>query len=263
MCKIKRFVLCFTILLSPASLLAKPGGKVQKSGMQGTYCNQCHNSPGDSTAPEVSFGGELEIFAGQKKNFTFKIERTSDSHIKCGFNIAADAGTLSAESPKIRKQSGELTHTEPWGYDDSSDLCVFPFQWTAPDELGTYTLYAAGNSVNGNDASSGDFPATTTVEIEVVEGGGDDDDDDGDDDDDDDGDDDDDDDSGDDDDDDSGDDDDDDGQGTGSQGNGGPGPGPEPGPKPSGGCSAIGIAPYSLLIGLLFALGGLRRRRRG
>ena len=269
MCKLKRFVICLSIVTSPALLLAKPEGKVQKSGKQGSYCNSCHNSPGDSTAPTVSFGAEVEIFAGQKKNFTFKIERTSESHTKCGFNIAADAGTLSAESPNIRKQSGELTHTAPWGYDDSTDLCIFPFQWTAPDELGTYTLYAAGNSVNDNDATSGDFPATTTVEIEVVAGDdGDDDDDDssGDDDDDDSsGDDDDDDSSGDDDDDDSsGDDDDDDDSGdndddnTGSTGTNGS----ESGPKSAGGCSATGMASCSLLVGLLFALGLVRKRRR-
>jgi hypothetical protein len=226
--------------------------------MQGTYCNQCHNSPGASTAPTVSIealGGDLDVFPGQKKAFTFIIERTSESHIKCGFNVAADDGTLSAESPNIRKQSGELTHTAPWGYDDSSDLCIFPFHWTAPDELGTYTLYAAGNSVNGNsgngdnEGAKGDFPATTTVEVEVVAGGdGDDDDDD----------------SGDDDDDDSGDDDDDDSSGdddddnTGSTGTNGS----ESGPKNAGGCSTTGMASCSLLVGLLFALGLVRKRRR-
>jgi len=263
------------LLVYPYLSHAESAGRTGKSGKQGgSYCMSCHNSPDGTTAPLVSFVspvGDEEVYTGNTIAYTFKIERTSDDHIKCGFNVAAEAGTLSANSTKIDVENNELRHTEPWGFDSNSDLCVFPFQWEAPDEVGTYTLYGAGNAVNGNDAKTGNVPAKTTFEINVIasgSGSGDDDDDDdddsGDDDDDDSGDDDDDD-SGDDDDDDSGDDDDDSGDDDDDDDDDADSTltnAPGPGSKSAGGCSTTGMASCSLLVGLLFALGLVRKRRR-
>jgi hypothetical protein len=269
------------LLVYPSLSHADAAGRTGKSGKQGAYCLSCHNSPDGTTAPLVSFVspvGDDEVYTGNTIAYTFRIERTSDEHIQCGFNVAAEAGTLSANSTKIDVENNELSHTEAWGFDSNSDLCVFPFQWEAPDEAGTYTLYGAGNAVNGNAAKTGNVPAKTTFEINVIasgSGSGDDDDDDsGDDDDDDSGDDDDDsgdddddsgdddDDSGDDDDDDSGDDDDDSGDDDDDDADSTLTNAPRPGPKSAGGCSTTGMASCSLLVGLLFALGLVRKRRR-
>jgi hypothetical protein len=65
----------------------------------------------------------------------------------------------------VREINGEVTHNAPKSVDFGT--VHFNFLWTAPDELGKYVLYGAGNSVNLDGGTGNDIVVTDTIEIWV------------------------------------------------------------------------------------------------
>ncbi len=91
-----------------------------------------------------------------------RIKTSHGPAVRGGFNLAnfrdngADTLTLSGVpgDTMVRKQDGELTHTNPKYFD--SDTVSWVVRYTASSVTGWDTLYATSNSTNGNGHSDGD-----------------------------------------------------------------------------------------------------------
>lgn len=154
--------LVFFAALQATLAFASPG-ITGYSGKSGSICTSCHSG---GTTPTVTLSGPTTVAPGSVNSCTFKITGGPLAAGAC--DIAASGGTLAAGAGDASKNS-EITGgpTTPAG----SPLSVsFPFTWTAPATAGTYTIYAAGNSVNSNGSTSGDGAAGTTLTVTVSGG---------------------------------------------------------------------------------------------
>jgi len=152
-----------TLVFAATPAQANSTGIIGFSGKDGISCNSCHMG---GTAPTVTLQGPQSLDVGQTGAFSLTIlsnRRTQQRH--GGLNVASNAGTLVAGGG-TRILGGELTHTQP-RMNDGDDRAVFAFQWIAPMTSGTYTLWAAGNSVNLNGANTGDLAATALLNVVV------------------------------------------------------------------------------------------------
>lgn len=98
--------------------------------------------------------GPDTVMVGQTENYSLMI--MGGPAVKGGTNIAISSGTLTQISSTLKKDnaSGELTHNAPASF--SGGNLTFQFSYKAPATAGAQTIYATGNSVNGNGQSSGD-----------------------------------------------------------------------------------------------------------
>jgi hypothetical protein len=151
-------------LASPAR--ANSFGIIGRSGKQGLSCSQCHFG---GVLPAVRLDGPLVVAPGETATYHFEVQSMIPSQRAGGLDIAASdgqLGTIAGQNEQVI--GGELTHTRPNPNDDNG-LAGWNFTWKAPDAIGTYTLFGAGNSVNLNNQDSGDRSNTTTIDIEVAE----------------------------------------------------------------------------------------------
>jgi MYXO-CTERM domain-containing protein len=156
------------VCLVAGSAFANSTGITGRSGKQnGLSCTAsgCHG--GGSSTPTVTLEGPTALSAGQTGQYSLII--TGGPGVKAGMNVAVDGATLTAGSGS-KVVAGELTHSLPKGFTDGS--ARFDFSLVAPATNGTYKVFAAGNSVNGNNSESGDAHANATLEV-VVTGGSD------------------------------------------------------------------------------------------
>ncbi|WP_223638744.1 MXAN_6652 family MXYO-CTERM-anchored protein [Corallococcus sp. EGB] len=153
------------VCLVAGSAFANSTGINGRSGKQGVSCTAsgCHG--GGSSTPTVTLEGPTALTAGQTGNYSLII--TGGPGVKAGMNVAVDGATLTAGAG-TKLMSGELTHSLPKAFSNGS--ARFDFSLVAPATNGTYKVYAAGNSVNGNNESTGDSHANATLDI-VVTGG--------------------------------------------------------------------------------------------
>jgi hypothetical protein len=87
--------------------------------------------------------------------------------VAAGLDVATDGGTLQTVARQNEQLfNGELSHTSPKS-NNNSGVATWSFKWVAPSSPGTYTLWGAGNSVNGTGSIDGDAAAATTYAIVV------------------------------------------------------------------------------------------------
>jgi len=159
------------LLLLPQSAAGYETGIFGYSGKDGgPICNSCHSSAGGAVVPDVAFQGPSQVAAGTIATFTFVVTSNKPSLQKgAGFDVAASGGTLGIISGQneIAFADGEISHMAP--KTNTNGVAQFAFTWQAPEQLGAYTLYGAGNSVNldGSDLR-GDASKSTTMVVAVV-----------------------------------------------------------------------------------------------
>ncbi|HEY2746767.1 MAG TPA: choice-of-anchor V domain-containing protein [Polyangia bacterium] len=159
-------LLCGVVLLAAADARAHDDGIDGYSGKSGTVCNQCHSG---GATPTVSLSGPTSLPAGGSGTYTLTI--AGGAAVAGGLDAALDDASIAAGahlatvSPSTKLMSGEVTHATPVKF--SSGGLSFQFSVVAPAAARTMTLYAAGNSTNGNDSDSGDKAAATTMSIAV------------------------------------------------------------------------------------------------
>lgn len=146
----KNFIINMMLIITGVSFLvyASSSGITGATKKNGDGCN-CHGSA--SPGVTVTINGPDVITIGQTINYTVTI--TGGTLTAGGTNIAASLGSLTAMAG-LKKVVDELTHTSPKS--PTAGVVTFDFSYTAPSETGTVTLYANGNSVNGNGSASGD-----------------------------------------------------------------------------------------------------------
>ncbi|MGE5438464.1 MAG: choice-of-anchor V domain-containing protein [Bacteroidota bacterium] len=136
------FIITFSIcVLCSSYLYSRPTGisgytlKTNSSG-----CAGCHGSA--SSQVSVVINGPATLKTGETGNYTVTI--TGGSGTGVGTDIAASNGTLANSDANLKILNGELT--QPSAKTFSGGKYVFSFQYTAPSQAGTQTLYACGVS---------------------------------------------------------------------------------------------------------------------
>lgn len=162
------------IILSSFFFFAYSSGITGKTRKNGTGCD-CHGSS-PTTTVSVNISGPQTLSPGSKG--TYRVTISGGPLVRAGTNIAASSGELSAvQGSGLQKIGSELTHSSPKA--PQGGVVTFDFEFTAPSNPGTVTLYANGNSVNFNGSSSGDqwnfatdfsiTISTTSVENEITQ----------------------------------------------------------------------------------------------
>lgn len=192
----KKVMLLVTALLLCAALLyqvhktdASSTGRTGKSGNPATggdTCTGCHLdqtlSPLGGGIPNVILKGATTVLTGTEIKYQLLISggaiaNAASPHPAGGTDISATDGVLGllAGATDLRIDNSdetanrnELTHTQPKTPNENGEV-VFEFNWQAPTIPMTVTLYAVGNSVNGNGNSTGDGAKATTLVVQIVE----------------------------------------------------------------------------------------------
>ena len=128
----------------------------------------CHN-PVSTQTVFVRIWGPNQVTPGSTNNYTVSLK--GGPAVKGGFNVAARFGVLSTTDPGAQKIMTELTHNAPKVF-GSADSVYWTFKYTAPASPGTDTIYAAGNSVNGDgsptDLDNWNFSPNFPIQISQV-----------------------------------------------------------------------------------------------
>ena len=149
---------------------ASAGGRVGFSGNPATNagqnCTACH-SPGAST-PSVTISGPAVVNAGSTNSYVVTL--TGGPGVTGGFNASTSGfvGTFAPVNSETELLAGEITHNDPKFF--SGGQVQFTYNWTAPASNGVVTMYAAGNSTNGQGNTSGDGVNNTSMAITVQNG---------------------------------------------------------------------------------------------
>jgi hypothetical protein len=154
-----------------AALLAAPAGAAAYSrgvsdfyGGQARSCNVCHSG---GTEPAVTLHGPAELVAGAEATVTLAI--SGGAGRVAGFCVGADDPTaaLRPVSQGTRATSAvELTHAAPLAFEEG--VARVTFALVAPRDPGVVTLYAAGNSANGDGRTSGDRAGLAELAVRIV-----------------------------------------------------------------------------------------------
>jgi hypothetical protein len=158
-------------LAAPAA--ARTNGIVGYSGKSdGLYCSNaglgCHATAAGTQAPLVHFEGPTQVDPGSQNTYRFVVtSQNPQVQIQAGLDVAASGGTLGViAGQQERMASGEITHTGPKD-NDTNAMAAWEFTWTAPNTVGEYVLFGAGNSVDASTTPDGDEAAITTLMIAV------------------------------------------------------------------------------------------------
>ncbi|MCY1031932.1 hypothetical protein OV207_10735 [Corallococcus sp. BB11-1] len=159
------------VCLVAGSASANSTGLAGRSGKQSVSCTAsgCHG--GGASTPTVTLEGPTALSAGQTGNYSLII--TGGPGVKAGMNVATgglDGASLNAGSGSKTVPGGELTHSFPKTF--TGDTARFDFSLVAPIVNGTLKVYAAGNSVDGDNKATGDAHANATLDV-VITGGAD------------------------------------------------------------------------------------------
>jgi MYXO-CTERM domain-containing protein len=130
----------------------------------------CHMG---GTAPSLTFDAPATVGLGETVDLTITVTgaQAGAAAPKAGIGIQAESGTLTADAAgRLKSLLGELVHSAPAEFE--GDSVTFDFQWTAPATPGPVTIFAAGNSVNGDANITGDMSALVSATITVTEAGG-------------------------------------------------------------------------------------------
>jgi hypothetical protein len=155
------FIAALTLLTGAA--LAEPDGIAGRSGKSSSSCTSCHSG---GTAPSVSFFGPAQVQPGTTVDYQFIVRGGGKV---AGVDVATSGGTLAAKGSQTRIRSSEITQASPAPF--RSGEVAFDFHWTAPAAAGSYTLYGAGLSADGDGGRRGDGTALTKLQVVVAAGG--------------------------------------------------------------------------------------------
>ncbi len=130
----------------------------------GNSCVACHSG---GTAPVVDVTGPTSVQPGSISTYTLTISGGQQN--SGGFDVSADAGTLMSILANTKLQAGELTHNQR--VTAAGDGTVsWDFNWQAPTTAGTYTIYSAGLSTNGDSSTTGDEVDSVAYTVDVSAG---------------------------------------------------------------------------------------------
>ncbi len=156
------------LLGSSAFIIKYQNGIAGYTGAPGEgSCNSCHgNASSPSSGITISSTPAFtlnEFVPGTTYNMTVTIAASGFNKFGFGCEILdqflINAGMMQNQGPGVKFlfSSGRknAVHSTP---KSGTGQASFTFDWVAPSVGDTATIYAAGNAVNGNGSTSGDFP---------------------------------------------------------------------------------------------------------
>lgn len=156
-------LLVAVILITSFFFFSYSSGITGRTNKSGQGCN-CHG-PNPTSLVSTVISGPQTLSPGGKANYRLTI--TGGPLVRAGANIAASSGTLSVIAGSgLKKVGDELTQTSPKA--PQGGIVTFDFEYTAPNNVGTVTLYASGNSVNLDGSTDGDswnFSTNFTINV--------------------------------------------------------------------------------------------------
>ena len=120
-------------------------GMTEATRLNGEGC-VCHNPSADPNVT-VRIWGPAQVTTGSTNSYFVSIK--GGPAVKAGFNTAARFGSLDVNDASVLKVGNELTQSTPRVF-GGADSVYWTFSYTAPQTTGFDTLYATGNSVNGD-----------------------------------------------------------------------------------------------------------------
>lgn len=177
------FIAAFYVaaLIFPVLLLANDDGALP--GLMAApgegNCTSCHTGtalnggggavkimlPNGSTnyMPGVTQRVQVEVSDPTQRRWGFELSaRVGSSTVQAGTLASADRNTQLESSGGVQY----VTHTRTGTRNGTNGGVTFEFDWTPPStDVGTVTLYAAGNAANGNNQDTGDHIYTTSLAL--------------------------------------------------------------------------------------------------
>ena len=153
-------------------------------------CTACHTGTslnGGSGSVKINLPGDATYTPGVKQHITVQVSDSAQR--RWGFELSArvasnasagQAGDLVStdSNTQVRCSNGRskpcattaplqfITHTLAGTRNGTTGGTTFEFDWMPPTtDVGTITLYAAGNAANGNNADTGDHIYTTKLDL--------------------------------------------------------------------------------------------------
>ncbi len=126
----------------------------------------CHN--GGTVVPQLELTGPERLAPGETGTYMLMVtgQQPNAAHPQVGCDIQASAGTLVPNDDTLKPMAGELTHNGgPIGFDRGS--AMFSFQYTAPADNGSVTLFVAANSVDGDGTTGNDMSAAIQMLLAI------------------------------------------------------------------------------------------------
>jgi hypothetical protein len=146
------FSILFLITVFTVFIYAHDDGEKGRTKMatekQGCTCH------GDNPDPSVKvvISGPDTLKVDMQATYTVTI---SGGPLKAaGIDIAVSKGKLLPVGSDLKLMAQDLTHKAP--KKPVGNSVIFKFTYKAPFSVGTETIYANGNSVDGNDKKTGD-----------------------------------------------------------------------------------------------------------
>jgi hypothetical protein len=141
-------MLCFFTAVNATADPTGVTGRTLKTVKTGCSCHGTSANPGVL----VTIAGPDTVMCGHSAAYTLTI--SGGPAVKAGCDIATRFGTLAAVSSTLRLSNKELTQRSALTI--SGGKVTLQFNYTAPMTGNVDTLFATGNSVNGNGSESGD-----------------------------------------------------------------------------------------------------------
>lgn len=169
---IASFMLLIVVSVALASRFGRTGFSGNPTVNNGADCTACHGV--GAPVPILEVDGPVLVEAGN--TYKYIVTLSGGPAVTGGVNISTDNGTgsfagmLAAVDDELRVLDNELAHTLPKPF--TAGTLQFHFDWTAPEYNSDVTLYAAGNSSNGQVDLLGDGIAMDTLTITVQNGSG-------------------------------------------------------------------------------------------
>jgi hypothetical protein len=154
-------------MLIPVVAHARKAGLAGASGQGDETCNTCHSG---GPVPKVQLSGPLSISAGSTVAYRLIIDGGAATVGGMGVSVDDPGARLMPDDSRTRVVAGtQLVHNAPIEFENGE--LRFDFTLVAPDHATSLTLYAAGNSCNGDDERTGDAAATASLTVTITDDG--------------------------------------------------------------------------------------------
>ncbi|ATB28612.1 MXAN_6652 family MXYO-CTERM-anchored protein [Melittangium boletus] len=152
------------VSLLSTSAFAYPKGIIGFSGKSDATCTTCHQ-PG-AAVPTVEISGPSKLAVGETGQYTFIIRGGPAKVGGAGIAVSDATASLTAVTGAgLMRSNGELIQTPAKPF--TNEELRFDFAVVAPTSAGSFTLFAAGNSANGDGLNTGDGIAHTKLDVTV------------------------------------------------------------------------------------------------
>ncbi|MBK7310490.1 MAG: T9SS type A sorting domain-containing protein [Sphingobacteriaceae bacterium] len=152
------------------------GGIDSRNGSPGEgTCSNCHSGGSNATTVSINVTPSLtsnEFTQGQTYTITITVAGSGFSKFGFGCEILekpsnTNAGLMQSPGSGVQLINGSngrknALQTAPKNGSGTAD---FTFEWIAPSNSNSVTIYAVGNCVNGNGSTSGDFSRAVSLTL--------------------------------------------------------------------------------------------------